>query len=159
MNLHSEHASPTRPVLRIECTCHHLLLERSTLLEAMPAASSLSPQPPAAPTPTMAGSGGGARPPLMKRQSSQSSNQSSRQTVVSPGSVDHQPLRHHVKKHAKIILPRNHSSGRNLAKLNRQAQSQHVEEYRKHGRQRSHEGKSSTDCTPRHNTAVKIATR
>ncbi|KAK4506763.1 hypothetical protein PRZ48_000496 [Zasmidium cellare] len=107
----------------------------------MPSASSTSPHPPAAPAPTMPGSGGGAsRPPLMKRQSSQSSNQS-KHAVISPGSAEPQPLRHHVKKHTKIVLPRNHSSGRNLAKLNRQAQSQaHAEEHRRHGRQRSHEG-------------------
>ncbi|KAF2169833.1 hypothetical protein M409DRAFT_52326 [Zasmidium cellare ATCC 36951] len=110
----------------------------------MPSAGSISPHPPAAPASTMSGTGGVAsRPPLMKRQSSQSSNQS-RHAVISPGSVEHQqPLRHPVKKHTKIILPRNHSSGRNLAKLNRQTQAQaqaHAEEYRRHGRQRSHEG-------------------
>lgn len=83
----------------------------------------------------------------MKRQSSQSSNQSlSRHGIASPGgSVEAhgQPLRHPVKaRHAKIVLPRNHSSGRNLAKLNRQAQqAQHaVDDGRKHSRQRSHEG-------------------
>ncbi|EME89324.1 uncharacterized protein MYCFIDRAFT_193271 [Pseudocercospora fijiensis CIRAD86] len=83
------------------------------------------------------------RPSLMKRQSSQSSQSSVRlKDVVSPGS-DH-PLR--VKsRHTKIVLPRNHSSARNLAKLNRQAQNvqaqaQAGDDGRKHSRQRSHEG-------------------
>ncbi|CAK3886255.1 Hypothetical predicted protein [Lecanosticta acicola] len=94
-------------------------------------------------------SGGGAtgasssavRPAPMKRQSSQSSHSSARNAITSPGSVgEDRPLRHHVKpaRHTKIILPRNHSSARNLAKLNRQ--SQNADDGRKHARQRSHEG-------------------
>lgn len=81
----------------------------------------------------------------MKRQSSQSSQSSVRlKDVASPGSGpgEHHPLR--VKpRHTKIVLARNHSSARNLAKLNRQAQNpqgQASEDGRKHSRQRSHEG-------------------
>lgn len=89
------------------------------------------------------GGGGGphVRPALMKRQSSQSS-QSSTKHVTSPSSVGNNephPLRHHVKSGRRVVLPRNHSSARNLAKLNRQAQFQAQDE-RKHSRQRSHEG-------------------
>lgn len=61
--------------------------------------------------------------------------------MASPGSVgDGLAQRHHVKpRHAKIVLPRNHSaSGRNLAKLARQAQL--ADDGRRHTRQRSHEG-------------------
>ncbi|KAF7191400.1 hypothetical protein HII31_07423, partial [Pseudocercospora fuligena] len=56
------------------------------------------------------------------------------------GPSEHHPLR--VKpRHTKIVLPRNHSSARNLAKLNRQAQNaQAGDDGRKHSRQRSHEG-------------------
>lgn len=121
----------------------------------MPSAS-LSPQPPSAvPTSPRNASGGVAggasasasaasgavRPALMKRQSSHSSQSSARHAVTSPGSVgEERQFRQHVKpaRHAKIVLPRNHSSARNLAKLNRQ--SQNADDGRKHARQRSHEG-------------------
>ncbi|QIX01900.1 hypothetical protein AMS68_007417 [Peltaster fructicola] len=64
---------------------------------------------------------GSQRPSIMKRNSSQGIM---RTTVHSPSSeFDVQPLRHAVrtKNHARVVLPRNHSSGRNLAKLARQA--------------------------------------
>lgn len=54
-------------------------------------------------------------------------------------------MRQHVKPrgHAKMVLPRNHSSARNLVKMARQAQPQHmataVEDGRKHHRNHSHE--------------------
>ncbi|EME49376.1 hypothetical protein DOTSEDRAFT_58612 [Dothistroma septosporum NZE10] len=111
----------------------------------MPSAS-LSPHAPASGAISPASA---QRPALMKRQSSQSSNQSTSRPglgIASPGgSVEAhgQILRHPVKtRHAKIVLPRNHSSGRNLAKLNRQAQQAQnaIDDGRKHSRQRSHEG-------------------
>lgn len=103
------------------------------------------------------------RPALQKRHSSQasyghSSRAASMRDMASPGSdaagaygnnlrVPHQ---HQVKGkgHARIKLPRNHSSGRNLAKMGRQAQQQQFEQQhqqqlqvqQRHGRQRSHEG-------------------
>ncbi|KAK3686481.1 hypothetical protein LTR37_019766 [Vermiconidia calcicola] len=85
---------------------------------------------------------GNAHAPLMRRQSSQSS-QNSKHRVQSPGSAgEPQPLRHTVKagRHTKIVLPRNHSSGRNLAKLARQAQYHHApEEARKNSKQKDTE--------------------
>ncbi|KAK5713395.1 hypothetical protein LTR17_017576 [Elasticomyces elasticus] len=103
-------------------------------------------------------SGGAGRPPIPKRHSSQSSHGggSSRQ-ITSPGSAsEHHPLRHAVgatRQRHKIMLPRNHSSGRNLAKMGKQVQAaQHVqyaaavgpadEAGKRHARQRSHEGDS-----------------
>ncbi|KAK5125018.1 hypothetical protein LTR85_001209 [Meristemomyces frigidus] len=95
------------------------------------------------------GTGGVARPPMMQRGSSQSSHGGSRQNIASPGSAgEHHPLRHAVggrQRHAKIVPSRTHSSGRNLARLGKQAQHAHqpvqqVEDGRKHVRQRSHEG-------------------
>ncbi|KXL43419.1 hypothetical protein M433DRAFT_318267 [Acidomyces richmondensis BFW] len=90
-------------------------------------------------------SNGSARPAAMKRHSSASSQGASRQHLASPGSAgEHHHLRHAVggrQRHARIALPRNHSSGRNLAKLGRQAhQAGHHDDGRKHSRQRSHEG-------------------
>lgn len=121
----------------------------------MPSPALASPQnadAAAMPTSPRQSSGGNARPPMMKRHSSQSSHGGSRQNVTSPGSQgEHHPLRHTVagrQRHAKIVLPRNHSSGRNLAKMGRQAANaanvahavQQADDGRKHGRQRSHEG-------------------
>lgn len=76
----------------------------------------------------------------MKRHSSQQSHASSKNALISPGSAGehHQhPLRHHVKpgRKTKIVLPRNNSSARNLAKLAR-----HGSDAPKHARQRSHDG-------------------
>ena len=50
--------------------------------------------------------------------------------TVSPGSAgEAHPLRHHVKsRHSKVLLPRNPSSARNLAKLARQVQQSQNEE-------------------------------
>lgn len=53
-------------------------------------------------------------------------------------------MRQHVKRaHTKMVLPRNHSSARNLVKMARQAQPPHmsaaVDEGRKHHRNHSHE--------------------
>jgi len=97
----------------------------------------------------------------MKRHSSASSHGGSRHNVTSPGSAgEHHPLHRPAAgrhRHAKILLPRNHSSGRNLAKMGRQAQqaqqhayqvqqvaqaqaAQQADDGRKHARQRSHEG-------------------
>ncbi|KAK3070698.1 hypothetical protein LTR53_010010 [Teratosphaeriaceae sp. CCFEE 6253] len=93
---------------------------------------------------------GGARPPAMKRHSSQSSHGGSRQ-VASPSSVGQEPhpLRHAVGgrgRHAKVVLPRNHNSGRNLAKMGKQAAAgqhvQYADDGKRHARQRSHEGDS-----------------
>lgn len=94
-------------------------------------------------TPSTQSAGSTARAPLMRRESSQTSH-TSKHGVQSPGSGDH-PLRHTVKpaRHAKVVLPRNHSSARNLQKLQRQAQQaqqQAVEDGRKKSRERSHEG-------------------
>src|ERR1700761_2890531 len=95
------------------------------------------------PTTSSPHSSGQQKAPLMRRQSSQSS-QTSKHGVASPGSAgEHQPLRHHVKagRRTKIVLPRNHSSARDLAKLARQAQNHHTsDEGRKYSGQRSHEG-------------------
>ncbi|KAK3678518.1 hypothetical protein LTR78_001815 [Recurvomyces mirabilis] len=131
----------------------------TTPSSAMPAAM---PSVTSASTPLGGGSGSGgamARPPIMKRHSSQSSHGAVPRGVTSPGSAsEHHPLRHTVGgakgRHAKIVLPRNHSSGRNLAKMGRQAaaaqqqaaaqfaQQHQQEDGRKHhhARQRSHEG-------------------
>lgn len=89
---------------------------------------------PAAPSGT-----GLPRPSLGRRHNSH--------TLVSPLTND-QPLRHTVSRpnrHAKVVLPRNASSGRNLAKLARQQQQQqqqqiNTDDVRRHARQRSHEG-------------------
>ncbi|GAB7329375.1 hypothetical protein MBLNU13_g01161t1 [Cladosporium sp. NU13] len=107
---------------------------------AMPSAAvaSSSPKPPPGPT----------RPGLLKRHSSHSSSaqgkQPARDTAVSPGSQTEgqQPLRHTVRsnKHARIVLPRNHSSGRNLPKMARQQAVAAQESAQRHGRNRSHEG-------------------
>jgi hypothetical protein len=64
--------------------------------------------------------------------------------TVSPGSQPEtqQALRHTARnnKHARIILPRNHSSGRNLPKMARQqAVVAQDTAQRQHGRNRSHE--------------------
>ena len=79
------------------------------------------------------------RPTLNKRHSSQSSH-ASKPATLSPASVSElHPL---VKpRKTKIVLPRGHGSGRNLAKLGRQAQIQNAGgDSRKHVRQRSQEG-------------------
>lgn len=86
----------------------------------------------------------------MRRQSSQSSQTSKHGGVASPGSNGDLPLRHPVKaaRRTKIVIPRNHSSARDLAKLARQAQNHHrsgeddttAAAGRRHPRQRSHEG-------------------
>nr|OQO25592.1 hypothetical protein B0A51_08185 [Rachicladosporium sp. CCFEE 5018] len=112
-----------------------------------------SPQPQTSamsPSPLFPGSGG-LRPSLMKRHSSQSSNGYTRHSsrdVTSPGSNPSEaPLqpRHAVrpKTHARVVLPRNHSSGRNLAKMARQAANGPAHGpagAQTHVRQRSHEG-------------------
>ncbi|KAK5688747.1 hypothetical protein LTS10_000725 [Elasticomyces elasticus] len=95
---------------------------------------------------------GAGRPPIAKRHSSQSShNGSSSRQITSPGSAsEHHPLRHAVgataRQRHKIMLPRNHSSGRNLAKMGKQAHVQYAaaadEAGKRHARQRSHEGDS-----------------
>ena len=78
----------------------------------------------------------------MRRESSQTSH-TSKHGVASPGSGE-QPLRHTVKptaRHKGVILPRNHSSARNLQKLNRQPQVQYAaDDGRRGARQKSHEG-------------------
>ena len=91
-------------------------------------------------------SGGSSRPPIVKRHSSATSTATSKQ-VTSPGShgEHNHPLRHavggrHGQRHAKIVLPRNHSSGRNLAKLGRQAVEESGRRSQQHARHRSHEG-------------------
>ncbi|KAF2211489.1 hypothetical protein CERZMDRAFT_85290 [Cercospora zeae-maydis SCOH1-5] len=101
-------------------------------------------------SPGTASSGGNAaRPQLMKRQSSQTSQMSSRHGLASPTAseqhLQHHPARVKPRHHgAKVVLPRNHSSARNLAKMSKQAPggAQHVvfEDSRRHTRQRSHEG-------------------
>ncbi|KAM0723748.1 hypothetical protein Q7P37_000738 [Cladosporium fusiforme] len=110
----------------------------------MPSASSPAPAMPSSPK----ASTGHARPALLKRHSSHSSSQSRQaaRDVVSPGShpEGQQALRHPVRnnKHARIVLPRNHSSGRNLAKMARQAMAAQDSAQRQnlnHGRNRSHE--------------------
>lgn len=91
---------------------------------------------------------GHARPALLKRHSSHATSQTkqaARDAVVSPNSQPEtqQALRHPVRnnKHARIVLPRNHSSGRNLAKMARQAMAaQDSTQRQNHGRNRSHEG-------------------
>ncbi|KAK5720825.1 hypothetical protein LTR15_006787 [Elasticomyces elasticus] len=101
----------------------------------------------------MASSAGAGRPPIAKRHSSQSSHGGSSRQITSPGSAgEHHPLRHAVgaRQRHKIMLPRNHSSGRNLAKMGKQVQAaQHVQyaaaaddAAKRHARQRSHEGDS-----------------
>ncbi|KAF2719235.1 hypothetical protein K431DRAFT_120191 [Polychaeton citri CBS 116435] len=83
-----------------------------------------------------------ARPPSMKRHSSASSAKS-RQDLTSPGSNDGFLLQHKPRKagnrHARVVLPRNHSSGRNLARLAQQTQRAEFDA-RKHTHRRSHEG-------------------
>ena len=104
-----------------------------------PSAAGLLPSP-------HSGSGGGAtaRPPIMKRHSSQQSHGSGKHGIVSPGSAGehHQPLRHHVKpvRKTKIVLPRNNSSARNLAKMGRHASE--GGDGRKHSRQKSQDAES-----------------
>nr|POE53513.1 hypothetical protein CFP56_28735 [Quercus suber] len=82
---------------------------------------------------------GSSRPQLGRRHNSHT-------TILTPVSNE-SSLRHTVarpNRHAKVVLPRNASSGRNLAKLARQQQQQqHIavaEDSRRHARQRSHEG-------------------
>lgn len=82
----------------------------------------------------------------MRKQSSQSSHSSATRVNASPSSGAGEHLvRQHVKPrgHAKVVLPRNHSSARNLVKMSRQTQVPHVstaaEEGRKHHRNHSHE--------------------
>lgn len=108
----------------------------------MPSASSPATAMPSSPKTST----GHARPALLKRHSSHSSSQSKQaaRDVVSPGShpEGQQALRHPVRnnKHARIVLPRNHSSGRNLAKMARQAMAaQDSAQRQNHGRNRSHE--------------------
>ena len=92
-------------------------------------------------------SAGPARPGLLKRHSSHSASVQGKQAArdtVSPGSQPEtqQALRHTARnnKHARIILPRNHSSGRNLPKMARQqAVVAQDSAQRQHGRNRSHE--------------------
>lgn len=79
------------------------------------------------------------RPTPMKRHSSTSSH-NSHTTPRSPH-ADH-PLRAaHMpgKRHARVVLPRNHSSGRNLQKLGRAQAQLPEEDGRKHQRVRSGE--------------------
>lgn len=110
----------------------------------MPSASSPAPAMPSSPKTTS----GHARPALLKRHSSHATSQTkqaARDAVVSPNSQPEtqQALRHPVRnnKHARIVLPRNHSSGRNLAKMARQAMAaQDSTQRQNHGRNRSHEG-------------------
>ncbi|SMR52025.1 unnamed protein product [Zymoseptoria tritici ST99CH_3D1] len=96
---------------------------------------SLSPNPSAAVVPPSPHNGS-VRPQLTR--SSQSSNSTSTRHAAaahaSPGSAagDHLKVRqqhHKPGRHAKVVLPRNHSSARNLVKYAEQ-----------HSRQRSHEG-------------------
>nr|POF14894.1 hypothetical protein CFP56_71278 [Quercus suber] len=82
---------------------------------------------------------GPSRPQLGRRHNSHT-------TILTPASNE-PSMRHAVSRpsrHAKVVLPRNASSGRNLAKLARQQQQQqHIavpEDGRRHARQRSHEG-------------------
>lgn len=117
-----------------------------------PALSPMAQGPPAVPqSPHQAAmasnthGNGSMRPAAMKRHSSASSQGASRQHLASPGSAgEHHHLRHAVggrQRYARIALPRNHSSGRNLAKLGRQAhQAGQHDDGRQHARQRSHEG-------------------
>ncbi|KAI6811556.1 hypothetical protein KC332_g14281 [Hortaea werneckii] len=130
----------------------------------MPSPAALSPNSQASSTmgapPPIQSNTGNARPPLTKRHSSASSSGVPRHHLTSPSSAgEHQqhPLRHPVggrhagghqrHHHAKIVLPRNHSSARNLAKMGRahtshgvsQQQQQQTEDGRRpHMRQRSH---------------------
>ena len=107
-------------------------------------------------SPHSAGAGVQQKAPLMRRQSSQSSQTSKHTGVASPGSGgEYQPLRHTIKpaRRTKIVLPRNHSSARDLAKLSKQAQAHQQQQQRHSGggedaktvgsggaRHRSHEG-------------------
>jgi hypothetical protein len=82
----------------------------------------------------------------MKRHSSHTPSgqgkQPARDTADSLGSQpEQQPLRHTVRnnKHARIVLPRNHSSGRNLPKMARQQAVAAQDSAQRHGRNRSHE--------------------
>ena len=117
---------------------------------AMPSASTSHPTPAAMPSAMPASpkaSAGPARPGLLKRHSSHSASVQGKQAArdtVSPGSQPEtqQALRHTARnnKHARIILPRNHSSGRNLPKMARQqAVVAQDSAQRQHGRNRSHE--------------------
>jgi hypothetical protein len=81
----------------------------------------------------------------MKRHSSSAA----KLNALSPGSAgEDKPLRHAVggrQRLARIGLPRNHSSGRNLAKQGKQTQhahpgATHADDERRHARHRSHEG-------------------
>lgn len=111
----------------------------------MPSAS--SPPPVVAMPSSPKASTGPSRPALLKRHSSHASTgqrQTAREAVASPGShpEGQHALRHPVRnnKHARIVLPRNHSSGRNLAKMARQATAaQDSNQRQQHGRNRSHE--------------------
>ncbi|KAM0698961.1 hypothetical protein Q7P36_001005 [Cladosporium allicinum] len=116
----------------------------------MPSASTSHPTPAAMPSAMPASpkaSAGPARPGLLKRHSSHSASVQGKQAArdtVSPGSQPEtqQALRHTARnnKHARIILPRNHSSGRNLPKMARQqAVVAQDSAQRQHGRNRSHE--------------------
>jgi len=91
---------------------------------------------------------GPVRPGLLKRHSSHSTavqgKQAAARDALSPGSQPEtqQALRHTARnnKHARIVLPRNHSSGRNLPKMARQqAVTAQDSAQRQHGRNRSHE--------------------
>ncbi|KAI7541646.1 hypothetical protein KC331_g8438 [Hortaea werneckii] len=130
----------------------------------MPSPAALSPNSQASSTmgapPPIQSNTSNPRPPLTKRHSSASSSGVPRHHLTSPSSAgEHQqhPLRHPVggrhagghqrHHHAKIVLPRNHSSARNLAKMGRaqtshgvsQPQQQQTEDGRRpHMRQRSH---------------------
>jgi hypothetical protein len=117
---------------------------------AMPSASTSHPTPAAMPSAMPASpkaSAGPARPGLLKRHSSHSASVQGKQAArdtLSPGSQPEtqQALRHTARnnKHARIILPRNHSSGRNLPKMARQqAVVAQDSAQRQHGRNRSHE--------------------
>lgn len=125
----------------------------TTARAAMPSASTSHPTPAAMPSAAVASSSpkpppSSTRPGLLKRHSSHSTSfqgkQPARDTAVSPGSQteSQQPLRHTVRtnKHARIVLPRNHSSGRNLPKMARQQAVAAQESAQRHGRNRSHEG-------------------
>ena len=117
----------------------------------MPSASTSHPTPTAMPSAAMPASpkasAGPTRPGLLKRHSSHSATVQGKQAArdtVSPGSQPEtqQALRHTARnnKHARIILPRNHSSGRNLPKMARQqAVVAQDSAQRQHGRNRSHE--------------------
>ncbi|GAB7363464.1 hypothetical protein MBLNU230_g3736t1 [Neophaeotheca triangularis] len=110
--------------------------------------------------------GGTSRPPLAKRHSSASASGASSSgtmrhvardsSIFSLGSEkeQHHPLRHTVKpagRHARVVLPRNHSSGRNLQRLARNVQSAHAaaeEGKRQHDRARSDDHSSHDGRLP-----------